>query len=214
MHIPAGDADKCWNVAVQVQQGVHLDGGLAPTKLRHGNSDRHRSMVVESRAYRLCSRSTPIGSRAYSGRAMAIKTCAKSAKILQSCDSFASASVERATLPRNPRWYSLPCTERRQASMSRKLPDRSVARRPWPDTDPSRKIRAAGCRLIALDATAKLPVGKEADQLRKDGAALIHEPLSAVPAAQTSPSDVSNRGKLETDSTHYRPVTCCRLTLL
>jgi hypothetical protein len=24
----------------------------------------------------------------------------------------------------------------------------------------------------------------------------------------------SNRGKLETDSTHYRPVTCCRHTLL
>jgi hypothetical protein len=51
----------------------------------------------------------------------AINTCAKSAKILQSCDSFASASVERATLPRNPRWYSLPCTECRHASMSRKL---------------------------------------------------------------------------------------------
>src|ERR1035441_5388228 len=29
----------------------------------HGNSARHRSMVVESRAYRLCSRSTPIDSR-------------------------------------------------------------------------------------------------------------------------------------------------------
>ncbi len=43
---------------------------------------------------------------------------------------------------------------------------------------------------VALDATAKLPVGKEADQLRKDGAALIHEPLSAVPAAQTSRSAV------------------------
>jgi len=49
--------------------------------------------------------------------------------------------------------------------------------------------------------------------LRKDRAALIHEPLSAVPAAQTSRPDVSNRGKLETDSTHYRPVTCCQLTL-
>jgi hypothetical protein len=37
--------------------------------------------------------------------------------------------------------------------------------------------------------------------------------LSAVPTAQTSRSEISNRGKLETDSTHYRPVTCCRLTL-
>src|SRR5437660_11131214 len=28
------DADKCGDVAVQVQQGVHLDSGLAPAKLR------------------------------------------------------------------------------------------------------------------------------------------------------------------------------------
>ena len=34
MHGPAGDADKRGNVAVQIQQGVHLDGGLALAKLR------------------------------------------------------------------------------------------------------------------------------------------------------------------------------------
>jgi len=34
MHITAGDTDERGNVAVQVQQGVHLDGGLAPAKLR------------------------------------------------------------------------------------------------------------------------------------------------------------------------------------
>src|SRR6266849_5304667 len=79
---------------------------------------------------------------------------------------------------------------------------------------PAGKSAQPEVALIALDATAELPVGKEADQLRKDGAALIHEPLSAVPAAQTSRSDGSNRGKLETDSTHYRPVACCRHILL
>ena len=47
--------------------------------LAHGNSDRQRSIVVESRAYRVWSKSTPIGSWAYNGRAMPIKTCAKSA---------------------------------------------------------------------------------------------------------------------------------------
>src|SRR5271157_1746866 len=34
MHGPAGDADKRGNVAVQIQQGMHLDGGLAWAKLR------------------------------------------------------------------------------------------------------------------------------------------------------------------------------------
>src|SRR6266436_5261300 len=67
-------------------------------------------------------------------------------------------------------------------------------------TFPIRQLRESHCQilipagksaqpdvaLIALDATAKLPVGKESDQLRKDGAALIHGPLSA----QTSRSDV------------------------
>jgi ABC-type Fe3+/spermidine/putrescine transport system ATPase subunit len=67
---------------------------------------------------------------------------------------------------------------------------------------------------VALDATAKLTVGKEADRLREDGTALVHEPLSAVPGAQTSRSKRSNRGKFETDSTHYWPITYRRSTLL
>jgi hypothetical protein len=45
----------------------------------------------------------PIGSLAYSLRAVAISLWAKSAKMRQSRDSFASASAERATLPRNPK---------------------------------------------------------------------------------------------------------------
>src|ERR1700676_3623470 len=97
MHITAGDRDERGNVAVQVQEGVHLDSGLALAKLRPRKQRHAQIDVVESRAYRLCSRSTPIGSRACSGRAMPIIICAKSAKILQSCDSFASASDERAT---------------------------------------------------------------------------------------------------------------------
>src|SRR3974377_1352889 len=34
--------------------------------------------------------------------------------------------------------------------------------------------------LITLDATTELPVGKKVDKLREDGAALVHEPLSAL----------------------------------
>src|ERR1039458_10187166 len=69
----------------------------------HGNSARHRSMVVESRAYRLCSRSTPIDSRAYSPRAVAISRWAKSAKILQSRDSLTSAIAAIVQFARNSR---------------------------------------------------------------------------------------------------------------
>jgi hypothetical protein len=65
--------------------------------------------------------STPRGSSAYSGRAMAISTRAKSAKMRQSCASLASAKVERVIRPRKPMWYNLPRIEPKQTSMSRRL---------------------------------------------------------------------------------------------
>jgi hypothetical protein len=48
------------------------------------------------------------------------------------------------------------------ASMSRRL-DRSVVRKPWTDTDPAGKPAQPAVALIALNATAKLSIGKEAD---------------------------------------------------
>src|ERR1035437_1171832 len=42
-----------------------LTAALRRRNRAQGNSVRQRSMVVESRAYRLCSRSTPMGSRTY-----------------------------------------------------------------------------------------------------------------------------------------------------
>ena len=56
---------------------------------------------------RRCSRSTPMVSRTYNPRAVAITLWAKSAKTRQSRDSFLSAGVEHATWPRNPKCYSL-----------------------------------------------------------------------------------------------------------
>ncbi len=47
-------------------------------KLADGNSVRHRSMVVESSAYKLWSRSTPMGSGVYSGRAVRMSAAGRS----------------------------------------------------------------------------------------------------------------------------------------
>src|ERR1035441_10969645 len=41
-----------------------LTAALCFRNLAQGNNEKHRSMVVESSAYRLCSNSTPIGSDA------------------------------------------------------------------------------------------------------------------------------------------------------
>jgi hypothetical protein len=88
---------------MQVEQRVQFDGGLVPAKAspreqREAKVNRGGVQGVEA-GIQIDSK---IGSPAYIGRAAAIRTCAKSAKIRQSRDSFASAKVERDTLPRNP----------------------------------------------------------------------------------------------------------------
>src|ERR1019366_4297989 len=62
--------------------------------------------------------------------------------------------------------------------------------------------------LITRDATTELPVGKEADQLREDDAALIHEPLSALRAFQSR--QVRNGFNLL--RSYYLQPTPCKLT--
>ena len=44
------DVDKTRNVAPQVEQRVHLHRRLGGAECAHGKTDRHRAMVVESRA--------------------------------------------------------------------------------------------------------------------------------------------------------------------
>ena len=85
------------------------------------NKLRHRSIVLESSAYTVLSRSTPSESPAYSLRARRISTAARSDQMRQSRDSLASASVERLTAERKPIAYSLLVFADRLASMSRRL---------------------------------------------------------------------------------------------
>ena len=75
---------------------------MAPLFFRniaHGKSERHKSIVVESRAYIVSFRSMPISSSAQRCLAWWMSTCAKSAYILQSLFSFASDSVLLETFP-------------------------------------------------------------------------------------------------------------------
>ena len=147
-------------------------------------------MVVESRAYRLCSRSTPIGSRAYSGRAMRdqdLREIGEDPPIMR----FVRIGQRRARhLAAESQVVQL-ALHRTQTGLdvAQTFPIGQLREGHGQILIPAGKSAQPDVALIALDATAKLPVGKEADQLRKDGAALIHEPLSAVPAAQTSRSD-------------------------
>ena len=78
-------------------------------------------MVEESKAWTVLSSSSPSGSSAYSGRAMAINSWANAAWMRQSRRRFAFASVLREMPPRIPMWCSLRPWARSDTSMSRRL---------------------------------------------------------------------------------------------
>jgi len=60
---------------------------------------------------------------------------------------------------------------------------------------PAREAANPAIPFVAKRATAKFSIRKMADQLRKDGAALVHAPLSAVAEAAAAAIGRSNRGK-------------------
>jgi hypothetical protein len=65
MHFAVRNTDLLINVGILPCRSSNvciLTAALCLRNLAHGNSARHKSMVVESSAYKLCARSTPMGS--------------------------------------------------------------------------------------------------------------------------------------------------------
>jgi hypothetical protein len=50
MQLAVRDMDEAWNIAAQIEQRVHFTADFVMRKCVLGNTDRHKSMVVESRA--------------------------------------------------------------------------------------------------------------------------------------------------------------------
>ncbi len=100
----------------------------------------------------------------------------------QSRDSLASASVERATLPRKPMWYSLPPTARRQVfDVAQTLAIGELGEGHRQILIPAGEVLRVAVSTIAGHAFLKLLVGKMLDQLGKHGAARVHPALSLLP---------------------------------
>ena len=47
MQFSVGDMDECWDIAVQIQQGMEFDSRFGFANPAHGNNDKHGSMVEE-----------------------------------------------------------------------------------------------------------------------------------------------------------------------
>jgi len=59
VHLAVGDVDEGGDRSPQIEQRVQLTAALVERNGAHGNIDRHRSMVVASRAYTVLASSTP-----------------------------------------------------------------------------------------------------------------------------------------------------------
>jgi hypothetical protein len=73
---------------------------------------------------------------------------------------------------------------------------------------PAGEVSQVGIALVARDAAAKLAIRKEADQLREDGPALVHEALLASPKGLGTLVGRSNRGKAKSLATHSPSFSC------
>src|SRR6266705_823896 len=60
-HFTVGNMDKTGDRPAQIEQRVH-SAALVERKSAHGNSERHKSIVVLSSAYTVLTRSRPISS--------------------------------------------------------------------------------------------------------------------------------------------------------
>jgi hypothetical protein len=104
-----------------------------------------------------------------------ISLWAKSAKMRQSRDSLASASVEHRSLAWvrcKAKLYHLGFRGK-VARVTQTLTIGQLGERHCQILIPAGEVPQSQVASIMLDATTKIPVGKKADQLRENGAALI-----------------------------------------
>jgi len=72
--LPGSISDAVRFIRIAGSGETHMqEKGAATSNCAQGNSEKHKSMMVESNAYTDCSKSTPKLSLAYSGRAMTMR---------------------------------------------------------------------------------------------------------------------------------------------
>ena len=191
MHIAAGDADKRGDVAVQVQQGVHLDGGLAPAKLRprkqrqaqiDGGRIQRIQTLLQIDAHRIVGIQRPGDADQYLREVGEDPPVMRFVRVGQRRARHLAAESHVVQLALYRTQTGLDVAQTLAIGQLREGHRQILV--------PTGKSAQSDVAPVALDTTAKLPVGKEADQLREDGTALVHEPLSAVLGTQTSRCNV------------------------
>src|SRR5260370_37207427 len=130
-----------------------------------------------------------MGSAAQGGRAMRIKTCAKSAKMRQSRDSLASANVERhLALETHVVHLGAQGTEA-CLNIAQALSVSKLCKSHGQILIPAREAAQTGVAVVTSYTTTKFPIRQEGDQLREHRTTLVRKqwsaPLKPAPEADT-----------------------------
>src|SRR6266536_260130 len=181
MHLVIGNANKSWNIAAQVQQGVHLDGSFAspepgPRRQRKTQIDGCRIQSIQALlqfdAHGLADIQSARGRNQPVGEVGEDTPVARFVGVCQrrACHLATESQVVQLALQRTQTGFDVAQT----------LAIGQLGEGHRQILIPTGEAAQPQVALITLDAATKLAVGEKADQLREDGAPLIHEPLSAL----------------------------------
>ena len=211
MHFAVGNADKRGDVAVQVQQRVHLDGGLVlaelgPREQRQAQVDGGRvqrvQAVVQIHADRIGGIQRP--GDADQAPARSRRRCAslRVVGVGQRGARHAAAEAHVVEL----------ASQRAQAGLdvAKALPISQLGEGHRQILVPAREASRPRIAAVARHATAKLAIRQKAQQLREYGSALVHAPLLPAPEPGFRASRRSNRGKAKSRATLSTRRACQR----
>jgi hypothetical protein len=182
---------------------------LFSRNLAHGNSERHRSMVVESSAQALVQFDADRIGDVKRTREVDhnLSEVGEDAPVMR----VVGIGQSGARHPPVKTHVIKLATERSQACLyvAQAIPVSKLGKAHRQILVPAREASRSGISAVSSHATTKFAIGQKAQQLRENGSALVHALLSAHPRFDSSELNrVSNRGNPNTCPTISNNRTC------
>jgi hypothetical protein len=189
VRLAVGNMEKRWDIAMQVEQCVHLDGGLVaaelgPGKQREAEVDGGRIERVEA------------GIEVHAERIPGIQRASDADQVLREVGEDAPVVGlvgvgQRGTRDAASEAEMIALRAQRTETgfdVAKALAVGQLGEGHRQKLLPTGQPAKPSVATMALDRAAKLTVGKKGNQLRKDGAALVHAPSSTPPRIPRNPS--------------------------
>ncbi len=198
VHLAIGDADKRGDIAVQVEQGVHLDGGFVLPELR---PREQRQTQIDGRGIQRVEAVVEIHTDGIGG----IEGPRDADQHVREVGEDAPVMRLVGVGQRRTRHLSTEAQVIQLGTQSTKacldiaqaLAISQLSKSHCQILVPAREAAQAGGAIVTSYATTKFPIRQEADQLREHRATLVHRPLSIAsrPAIEPAAIQIAARHK-------------------